>query len=81
MKNRNISIERRKYLKNKRLEQIAVFLTQMLILVGFLTIWEILARTNIIDGFITSQPSRIFETFTNLSSNNLLMHIKVLKQS
>lgn len=77
MKNKNISIERREYLKNKRLQKVAVFMTQMLILVGFLIIWEILARTNVIDGFITSQPSRILETFTNLSSNDLLMHIKV----
>ena len=31
----------------------------------------------IIDSFITSQPSRILETFINLSDNQLLMHLWV----
>ena len=38
---------------------------------------EALANANIIDSFITSKPSRIFKTFMNLASNNLLMHTKV----
>ena len=48
-----------------------------MVLVGFLAIWEVLANNKIIDSFITSQPSRILKTFMNLSSNNLLTHIKV----
>lgn len=39
--------------------------------------WEILANTGKIDSFITSQPSRIFKTFLDLSSNNLLEHLKI----
>ena len=58
-------------------EKILVFITQMLILIGFLAIWEILANANIIDSFITSKPSRIFNTFMNLSQNDLLKHIWV----
>ena len=77
MKNKEISIERKKYLNKVKKNKILVMLTQILILVGFLAIWEILANKNIIDSFITSQPSRILKTFMNLRANNLLMHTKV----
>lgn len=72
-----ISKERKKYLRNKRYQQYMVWLTQIAILVGFLAVWEILANKKIIDSFIMSQPSRIWETFTNLGSNDLMKHIGV----
>ena len=75
--NNSISQERKQYIKHNRKRKILVFVTQIAILVGFLAIWEILANMNIIDSFIMSQPSRIWETLTNLGSNGLLMHIKV----
>ena len=77
MKNNEISKERKKYLDKIRINRFLVILTQILILVGFLAIWEILANKNVIDSFITSQPSRILKTFINLTSNDLLMHTKV----
>ena len=77
MKIKNISLERKKYLSKIKKQKIFVFITQMLILIGFLAIWEILANANIIDSFITSKPSRIFNTFMNLSQNDLLKHIWV----
>ena len=75
--NKSISSERKKYLKGIKKRNYLVFLTQVLILVGFLGLWEILARENIIDSFIMSQPSRILDTFMNLTSNDLLKHIGV----
>ena len=72
-----ISKERKQYLKKKRIKKYMVLITQIVILVGFLTIWEILANKNIIDSFITSKPSRIWETFMNLGSNDLVRHILV----
>lgn len=72
-----ISKERKQYLRKKRQKQFLVLLTQIAILVGFLVIWEVLANKKIIDSFITSQPSRIWNTFMNLSSNDLLKHIGV----
>ena len=72
-----VSEERKKYLKNKRNKTILVLVTQILILVVFLAVWEILANKEIIDSFITSQPSRILQTFMNLQSNDLLMHVGV----
>mgnify|MGYP004542416107 FL=1 len=77
MKIKNISLERKKYLSKIKKQKIFVFITQMLILIGFLAIWEILANANIIDSFITSKPSRIVNTFMNLSQNDLLKHIWV----
>lgn len=77
MKINKISQERKKYLKNIRKNKVLVLVTQIMVLVGFLAIWEVLANNKIIDSFITSQPSRILKTFMNLSSNNLLTHIKV----
>jgi NitT/TauT family transport system permease protein len=72
-----LSKERRQYLQKKKQKKVAVFLTQILILAAFLGIWEILADTKMIDSFITSQPSRIWQTLMNLGSNDLLTHIGV----
>ncbi len=75
--NRQISKERKQYLKSKRQKQCLICLTQIAILVGFLVIWEVLADRKIIDSFIMSQPSRIWATFMNLSSNDLIKHMGV----
>ena len=76
MKNK-ISQERKKYLKKVKIKKLLVVATQLTILIGFLVIWEALANAKIIDSFITSQPSRIWSTFTHLTSNDLLKHVKV----
>lgn len=72
-----LSKERKQYLKKIKRKKYFVLLTQIAILIGFLGLWELLANQGVIDSFITSQPSRIFETFMNLSSNDLLTHIGV----
>ncbi len=77
MKTKELSKERKKYLNKIKLNRFLVILTQILILIGFLVIWEALANAKIIDSFITSQPSRIFKTFLNLASNDLLKHMQV----
>lgn len=73
----NISEERKKYLSKIKKEKISVLCTQVLILTTFIAVWEILANLNVIDSFITSQPSRILDTFLNLTSNDLVKHILV----
>ncbi len=77
MNNLMISKERKKYLKQITKNRILVLLTQICVLVGFLLLWEILANKGVIDSFITSKPSRIIETFMNLSQNDLVKHIGV----
>ncbi len=72
-----ISEDRKKYLAKKKRLKIIITTTQIAILIGFIVIWELLAKYNIIDGFLTSQPSRVLKTIMDLSSNNLLLHLGV----
>lgn len=77
MDNKNISNDRRKYLRKEFIYRLLVIITQLTIVIGIIVLWEVLANLNIIDSFITSQPSRILDTLMNLSSNGLLHHIGV----
>jgi len=77
MHDKFVSLDRKKYLRKIKLNKIAIFLTQIGILLFFIVIWEVLANLKVIDSFITSQPSRIVNTFLNLSSNDLLYHLGV----
>ena len=77
MNDKFISIDRKKYLRKTQLNKLSVLITQLIIILCFIFIWETLANAKIIDSFITSQPSRIVNTFMNLSSNNLLKHLGV----
>lgn len=76
-KDENISTDRKRYIRKVKLRKIEILFTQIFIVVAFIAIWEILARKGIIDSFITSQPSRIVKTFMNLSSNDLLRHLRI----
>jgi len=77
MPKKNISDDRKKYLRKKRIKKISILITQISILIAFIVIWEFAANREFIDSFIMSQPSKILKTFINLSSNDLLMHIRV----
>lgn len=77
MENRIISEDRKKYLRKIKMNKISIILTQIFILISFITIWEILTETKIINSFITSSPSRILNTFMNMKENDLMMHIWV----
>ena len=76
MKNSEISKERLLYLKNKKLSNISVNLTRILILTAITFLWEILARLNVIDSFLMSMPSKIFLTLKDLAvSGELYLHV------
>jgi NitT/TauT family transport system permease protein len=77
MNNAPASQERLKYLKKKKQRKRMILCCQVGILVVFLAWWEIAARLGMIDSFILSQPSRIYQTFINMAQNNLFMHIGV----
>ena len=77
MPKKNISEDRKKYLRKIAINKTIVISTQIGIVLIFILLWEVLADKNIIDSFIMSQPSRILETFVNLSENQLLMHLWV----
>lgn len=76
MREKNISKDREKYLRKVYISRIVIIMTRLLIIVGFIFLWEILAKKDIIDSFIMSSPSRMLETFINLSkSNELTRHL------
>jgi NitT/TauT family transport system permease protein len=74
----NISNEHKEFLNKVRLKRLAILATQILIIIAFLAIWEAAARFKLIDAFITSQPSRVVRTLTNLyNEGKLFYHIGI----
>lgn len=74
---KNVSDDRKKYLKNQRNSKILVLITQIGCVIFLVAMWELAANMKIIDSFITSSPSRIWNTLINLSENDLLEHIGI----
>lgn len=77
MREKSISTDRKKYLRKIKREKIITLMAQILLLVAIIVIWEVAANKGLIDSFITSQPSRILNTFMNLRSNGLAEHIGI----
>ena len=70
------SEEHKKYLKKIKTKKLLIILTQILILITLITLWELLAHYKIINTFISSSPSRIIKTIIELhNQGNLYNHI------
>lgn len=70
--------EHKKYLKKQKLSTIKVIFSQILILILFITIWQVLSDKGIINAFLCSSPKKVIETIISLWENNdLLVHIWV----
>ena len=66
------------YVRKKRINKILVHITQILILLFLIFIWEYLSSKNIINAFIYSSPSKVVKTIIDLYKvNNLFNHIWV----
>lgn len=65
------------YLKKERKKNFIIKFFQILIIVLFLIIWQLLADTSVINTFITSSPKEIINTLINLSKEGLFEHIFV----
>lgn len=61
-----ISKEHREFLKMVRQRKVLILAARVFILVAFFLLWELMAELKVIDAFITSQPSRVLKTLTNL---------------
>lgn len=71
-----MSVKQKEFIKKHKRKKILIITFQILIAVLFLLIWELSARYNLINTFITSSPSRVIDTIIELaSSNNLFKHI------
>ncbi len=78
LKEINISKERLEYLKSRKIRKTSITMTQIMILIVFIALWEICAKYQIIDPFIMSKPSRIVNTIINLyNEGQLFQHIGV----
>jgi NitT/TauT family transport system permease protein len=75
--NEGLTHERILYLRYKKRQKILVALTRLLILIGIVALWEIMAEIKVIDSFIMSQPSRILNTFIKMMAAGLMKHIGV----
>ena len=72
----NCSKEHAEYLQAILRRERFISITRYLILIIFIALWEVFARTGIIDPFIGSSPTRIWETLVRLYTNGeLFEHI------
>ena len=72
------SIEHKNYLKNIKKRNLLIKLTQVLILIMFIIIWQLLADFKLINTFIFSSPKKIIECLINLHlKDNLYKHILI----
>lgn len=78
MKNEFYSKEHVAYLKRLKLKNLLVVLTRFLILFAFLLLWELSARFEWVNPFITSSPSRIAKTLYSLyQDGSLFRHVGI----
>jgi NitT/TauT family transport system permease protein len=72
----NYSIQHKKFVKKLTVEKWIVRLIQILILVSFFVLWEILTKYGVLDPFFVSSPSRMIKTVKELYvSGELFKHI------
>jgi len=70
------SLEHILYLKKIKKQKFFIHLWQLIIILLFLLIWELLSRNEIINPFLYSSPTKIINTIYNLFvTNNLFSHI------
>lgn len=73
-----MSNEHKLYLKKLKKQKHVVLFFKIFIIFLFLGLWEVCARVGILNSFLTSYPSKIFITISDLfKENNLLSHIWV----
>lgn len=71
-----MSNKQKEYLHNHRKNILFIRITQLCLALSILIVWELLAKYEIINSFITSSPSKIIITIYNLLiKDNLIYHI------
>ncbi len=71
-----LSENQKKFIRNYKRRKILILICQISIAFIFLLIWELLAKFNLINTFITSYPSKIYLTIIDLfKNNNIFLHI------
>lgn len=71
-----LSLERQAYLRRRKRSRIAVMIWRIGLLLALFAGWELAARMGVIDDFIVSSPSRMWETLCSLAaSGDLALHV------
>ena len=76
-----MSTDEIKFIKKYKKKQIIIKITQFIILLSFIILWQLLSSTKIINSFIFSSPLKILETvkklyITNELFGNILVTVK-----
>lgn len=74
----NTSLMQQNYLKKRQHHRQIVTVSRILILVGFIILWEIATRLGKLNSFIFSSPSRIIKTFLSMvEDKSIFLHIGI----
>ena len=72
------SNEHKEYLKKIKKNKILVLFFQVFIVISFIIIWEVISRLDLINSFLTSSPTKVFNTLISLiKAHNLFNHIYI----
>ena len=78
MTTKKVSTEQESYLNDLKIRKRTIFISQVLILLTFVFVWELAARLEWIDTFLTSSPSKIYHLFiAQLSDGSIFKHIAI----
>lgn len=69
---KNYSLTHRRYLRKLRLSTFSVHFIRILLLALIILVWELGAKYNLIDPFITSSPSRIIKQLSTMIKDKTL---------
>lgn len=65
------------YLLDRKKKKLQILGLQIAILAGFLGLWELFARVDVIDPFITSSPWRVIKTLISMGGGDLMKHVGI----
>ena len=54
--------EYKKFIKKEKLSTVKVIIIQLLIIILFITLWQVLSDMKLINNFLCSSPKKILET-------------------
>lgn len=70
----SISAAQHAFIRKHMLLKRRIRLTQLVILIGFILLWEITTYFRVVDPFIFSSPSRVVKTILEMSANGQLFY-------
>lgn len=72
------SDEAKKYIKEQKIKKLKIILAQVFVLIGFFFLWEFLSSKEIINSFLFSSPSAIFNLLKQyIKSGEIYTHISI----